>query len=108
LHALFLLLARAHDRLSPLTAAPFPETLLESELFGYMKGAFYRRQPNKRGLFEVASGGTFSGRDQRDECLHAGELLRVLQERSVRPIGGAQETAIDVRVIAATTRTSEN
>src|SRR5579871_4171748 len=107
------LVARAVHACSPRVSEPFvsincgafPETLLESELFGYVKGAFTGASQNKRGLFEVAQGGTIF-LDEIGEMSLAMQvkLLRVLQERSIRPIGGAQEVPIDVRVIAATNR----
>src|SRR5579859_1133688 len=83
----------------------FPETLLESELFGYVKGAFTGANQNKRGLFEVADGGTIF-LDEIGEMSLAMQvkLLRVLQERTIRPVGGTSETPVDVRVIAATNR----
>jgi two-component system response regulator PilR (NtrC family) len=79
--------------------------LLESELFGYLKGAFTGANQNKRGLFEVAGGGTIF-LDEISEMTLAMQvkLLRVLQERTVRPVGGTSEISIDVRVIAATNR----
>ena len=107
------LVARAVHTCSPRAAEPFvsvncgafPETLLESELFGYVKGAFTGANQNKRGLFEVADGGTIF-LDEISEMSLAMQvkLLRVLQERTVRPVGGTDEIAIDVRVIAATNR----
>ncbi|HXB20378.1 MAG TPA: sigma-54 dependent transcriptional regulator, partial [Candidatus Solibacter sp.] len=107
------LVARAVHASSPRASEPFvsincgafPETLLESELFGYVKGAFTGANNNKRGLFEIAAGGTVF-LDEIGEMSVAMQvkLLRVLQERSIRPVGGAQESPIDVRVIAATNR----
>jgi two-component system, NtrC family, response regulator PilR len=107
------LVARAIHACSPRAAEPFvsincgafPETLLESELFGYVKGAFTGASQNKRGLFEVANGGTiFLDEISETSVSMQVKLLRVLQERMLRPVGGTQETAIDVRVIAATNK----
>jgi two-component system, NtrC family, response regulator PilR len=107
------LVARAIHACSPRAAEPFvsincgafPETLLESELFGYVKGAFTGAGQNKRGLFEVANGGTiFLDEISETSVSMQVKLLRVLQERTIRPVGGTQETAIDVRVIAATNK----
>jgi two-component system response regulator PilR (NtrC family) len=83
----------------------FPETLLESELFGYMKGAFTGAAANKKGLFEAADGGSIF-LDEVGEMTPAMQvkLLRVLQERRLRPLGGTGEIPIDTRVIAATNR----
>jgi two-component system response regulator PilR (NtrC family) len=107
------LVARAVHACSERSAEPFvsincgafPETLLESELFGYVKGAFTGANQNKRGLFELANTGTIF-LDEISEMSLAMQvkLLRVLQERSVRPVGGGIETPIDVRVIAATNK----
>jgi two-component system, NtrC family, response regulator PilR len=107
------LVARAMHACSPRAAEPFvsincgafPETLLESELFGYVKGAFTGANQNKRGLFEVATGGTiFLDEISEMSVSMQVKLLRVLQERSLRPVGGSHETSIDVRVIAATNK----
>jgi two-component system response regulator PilR (NtrC family) len=96
---------RATEPFVSVNCGAFPETLLESELFGYLKGAFTGANQNKRGLFEVAGGGTIF-LDEISEMTLAMQvkLLRVLQERSVRPVGGTSEIPIDVRVIAATNR----
>jgi two-component system, NtrC family, response regulator PilR len=96
---------RASDTFVSVNCGAFPEALLESELFGYVKGAFTGANQNKRGLFEVADGGTIF-LDEISEMSLAMQvkLLRVLQERTVRPVGGTSEIAIDVRVIAATNR----
>ncbi|HKD15001.1 MAG TPA: sigma-54 dependent transcriptional regulator [Candidatus Angelobacter sp.] len=107
------LVARAVHACSPRASEPFvsincgafPETLLESELFGYVKGAFTGANQNKRGLFEVANGGAiFLDEISEMSVSMQVKLLRVLQERSLRPVGGTQETPIDVRVIAATNK----
>src|SRR5437660_1308840 len=96
---------RATDAFVSVNCGAFPETLLESELFGYVKGAFTGANQNKRGLFEVADGGTIF-LDEISEMTLAMQvkLLRVLQERTVRPVGSTSEISIDVRVIAATNR----
>ena len=107
------LVARAVHSCSPRASEPFvsincgafPETLLESELFGYVKGAFTGANQNKRGLFEVANGGgVFLDEISEMSVSMQVKLLRVLQERNLRPVGGTQETPIDVRVIAATNK----
>jgi two-component system, NtrC family, response regulator PilR len=107
------LVARAVHACSPRSSEPFvsincgafPETLLESELFGYVKGAFTGASQNKRGLFEVASGGTIFLDEIGEMSLSMQvKLLRVLQERTIRAVGGTQESPIDVRVIAATNK----
>jgi two-component system response regulator PilR (NtrC family) len=107
------LVARAIHTCSPRSGEPFvsvncgafPETLLESELFGYVKGAFTGATSNKRGLFELSSGGTIFLDEISETTLSMQvKLLRVLQERCIRPVGGGQETPIDVRVIAATNK----
>ena len=97
--------ARATEPFVSINCGAFPETLLESELFGYVKGAFTGANQNKRGLFEVAHEGTiFLDEISEMSLTMQVKLLRVLQERCVRPVGGTDEIAIDVRVIAATNR----
>ncbi|MEO7659326.1 MAG: sigma-54 dependent transcriptional regulator [Pyrinomonadaceae bacterium] len=107
------LVARAIHDLSPRAEKPFisincgafTETLLESELFGYIKGAFTGANTNRKGLFEAAHNGTIF-LDEIGEMSPAMQvkLLRVLQERRVRPVGAHDELQIDARVIAATNR----
>ncbi|MCY7348062.1 MAG: sigma-54 dependent transcriptional regulator [Pyrinomonadaceae bacterium] len=107
------LVARAIHDLSPRAEKPFisincgafTETLLESELFGYVKGSFTGANTNRKGLFEAAHKGTIF-LDEIGEMSPAMQvkLLRVLQERKVRPVGAHEEMAIDARVIAATNR----
>ena len=107
------LVARAIHDLSPRAEKPFisincgafTETLLESELFGYVKGSFTGANTNRKGLFEAAHKGTIF-LDEIGEMSPAMQvkLLRVLQERKVRPVGAHDEISIDTRVIAATNR----
>lgn len=82
-----------------------PETLIEGELFGHVKGAFTDAKGDKKGVFELADGGTLlldEIGDMRPEL--QGKLLRVLEERTVRRIGGKIDQPIDVNIIAATNR----
>ena len=83
----------------------FPETLLESELFGYFKGAFTGADSKRKGIIESASGGTLF-LDEIGETSPGMQvkLLRALQERTVRPLGGTQDIPVDVRLIASTNR----
>ncbi|AMM24068.1 sigma 54-interacting transcriptional regulator [Variovorax sp. PAMC 28711] len=107
------LLARAIHRASARAAKPFvavncgaiPEALLESELFGHMKGAFTDAHANHKGLFQQADGGTLLLDEIGDmpPALQV-KLLRVLQERAVRPLGASQSIEVDVRIISATHR----
>jgi DNA-binding NtrC family response regulator len=85
-----------------------PDELLESELFGHMKGSFTGATGNKKGLFQVASGGTIF-LDEIGETSPAMQikLLRVLQERKIRRVGGTEEIPVDVRVITATNQDLE-
>lgn len=107
------LVARAIHEASPRREKPFvsincgafPETLLESELFGYFKGAFTGADTNKKGIIESANGGTLFLDEIGETSLSMQvKLLRVLQERKVRPLGGTVDIPVDVRLIASTNR----
>lgn len=83
----------------------FPETLLESELFGYFRGAFTGADSNKKGIIESADGGTLFLDEIGETSLSMQvKLLRVLQARTVRPLGGTVDVPVDVRLIASTNR----
>jgi transcriptional regulator with GAF, ATPase, and Fis domain len=110
------LVARELHRRSPRASGPFvaincgalPETLLESELFGHVKGAFTGAVATRPGRFQLASGGTLFLDEVGDmPAVLQVKLLRALQDRTVQKVGDHREEAVDIRVIAATHRTLE-
>lgn len=109
-------IAKAIHNLSPRAEKPFmainiagiPDNLLESELFGYEKGAFTGASSRKIGMFELASSGTLFLDEIGDMPIHLQvKLLRVIQERKIQRLGGIQSIPIDARIIAATNRNLE-
>jgi two-component system, NtrC family, response regulator PilR len=99
---------RAQAPFITINCGAFPETLLESELFGYMKGAFTGANENRQGLFQAAHGGTlFMDEIGNMSLTMQVKLYRVLQEGKVRPIGSNEEADVDVRIIAATNKDFE-
>ena len=92
----------------PINMGAFPDQLLESELFGYEKGAFTGADSRKQGLFESAQGGTLFLDEIAELPLHLQvKLLRVIQERKVQRLGSLKGTPIDVRIVTATNRDLE-
>ncbi len=89
----------------PVNCGAIPENLMESELFGYKKGAFTGAVRDKRGLFEEANGGSIFLDEIGDLPLHMQvKLLRVIEEKRIRPLGATESIPVDVRIIAATNR----
>ena len=110
------MLAKAIHNLSPRAAGPLvmvncgaiPETLLESELFGHVKGSFTGAVDNRKGLFETAHGGTIFLDEIGEVPVHLQvKLLRVLQEGEILRVGESRPQKVDVRIIAATNRNLE-
>ncbi|MDA0588412.1 MAG: sigma-54 dependent transcriptional regulator [Planctomycetota bacterium] len=89
----------------PVDCGAIPESLLESEFFGYEKGAFTGAERQRTGLLEMANGGTFFLDELGDlPLVLQAKLLRTLQERKLRRVGGNEEVDVDVRIVAATSR----
>jgi DNA-binding NtrC family response regulator len=107
--ALHLSSRRKEDKFVSINCSAIPETLLESELFGFVKGAFTGADKVRKGLFEYADGGTIFLDEIADAPLAIqAKLLRVLDEKKMRPLGSDREISVDVRVICATNRDLEN
>ncbi len=107
-HVVDIIHRNSHRREGPLVrvnCAAMPETLIESELFGHLKGAFTGAAEDRKGKFELADGGTIF-LDEIGEIPYNAQakLLRAIQEKAVQPVGGKREVRVDVRIIAATNR----
>ncbi len=97
--------ARAGGPFVPVNCGAIPETLIESELFGYRKGAFTGALRDRVGLFEAATGGTlFLDEIGEMPLLTQVKVLRAIQERKVLPVGGTEEREVDVRILASTNK----
>ena len=94
---------RANGPFVPVNCGAIPAELMESEFFGHKKGSFTGAHADKEGLFQAASGGTLFLDEVAELPLHMQvKLLRVIQEKSVRPVGAANEIQVDVRILSAT------
>ena len=99
---------RADKPFVPINCSAIPETLMEAELFGHERGAFTDAKAQKKGLFEVADGGTlFLDEIGEMSTYLQAKLLRVLEDQTIRRIGGVKDLGVDVRVIAASNRDLE-
>jgi len=99
---------RAEEAFVEMNCAAIPEELIESELFGHVKGSFTGAVGDKRGKFELADGGTLFLDEIADMSLRTqAKVLRVLQEQKFEPVGGASSVQVDVRVLAATNKDLE-
>lgn len=104
-HAIHASSSRAHENFIPVNCGALPDSIIESELFGHEKGAFTGAVGQKIGYFEIANKGTIFLDEISETSLNFQvKLLRVLQERKIRRVGGTKPVDIDIRVIAATNR----
>ncbi|MBN2684559.1 MAG: sigma-54-dependent Fis family transcriptional regulator [Pontiellaceae bacterium] len=100
--------ARSSGPFLPVNCAALPETLIESELFGHVKGAFTGASASKEGLFEAAKGGTIFLDEVNSIPLSLqSKLLRAIQNKRIRKVGGTEEFDVDVRILAASNRSLE-
>ena len=100
---------RAKQPFVPVNCSAIPEALMESELFGHVRGSFTGANRNHPGLFMAAQGGTLFLDEIGDMPQHLQvKLLRVLQERTIRPVGGTKDIPINVRIVSATHQTLED
>ncbi len=100
--------ARSEGPFIPVNCAALPEMLIESELFGHVKGAFTGANSNKIGLFEAAKGGTLFLDEINSIPLHLqSKLLRTIQNKKIRKVGGTEEFELDVRILAASNQNME-
>jgi two-component system response regulator PilR (NtrC family) len=101
--------ARSEGPFLPVNCAALPATLIESELFGHVKGSFTGANANKEGLFEASKGGTLFLDEVNSIPLDLqSKLLRAIQNKKIRKVGGTEEFDVDVRIIAATNQSLEN
>lgn len=95
--------ARSSGKFVPVNCGAIPTELMESELFGHVKGSFTGAVSDKEGLFQIAEGGTLFFDEVAELPLHMQvKLLRAIQEKAIRPVGGTSELPVDVRVLSAT------
>ncbi|MCF7847911.1 MAG: sigma-54 dependent transcriptional regulator [Kiritimatiellales bacterium] len=100
--------ARKEGRFLPINCAALPESLIESELFGHVKGAFTGANSSKDGLFEAARGGTlFLDEINSIPASLQSKLLRAIQNKRIRKVGGTDEVDVDVRILAASNKNLE-
>ena len=100
---------RCNKPFVPINCGGIPETLMESELFGYKKGAFTGAVQDKKGLFEIADEGTIFLDEIGDLSIHLQvKLLRVVQERVFKPVGGNEDISVNIRIISATNKDLAN